>query len=215
MSTNTPDKNGHNSEPEKELRIEDLVAEAQRESPEDVPADAHQVTPTSADETTSDAPARDESATAAYPQATLAEDAIPTAAYPQTTPAEDAIPTAAYPQSTPAPAQDGIPTATYPGPHTATPNYPYVPPAAYPTGTPVAVGTRVEAPINRTPRAFTIVWGMLLLAFGVLLVARNVWDISVDPITLAFAVVTAAGAVLVGCGIGMVVRNARNSTGAK
>lgn len=161
MSTNTPDKNGHNTEPEKELRIEDLVAEAQQEN------------------------------------------------------AEDTNPTTAYPQATPTTAQDEVPTTAYSGPHTATPNYPYVPPAAYPTGTPVAVGTRVEAPINRTPRAFTIVWGMLLLAFGVLLVAKNVWDISVDPITLAFTVVTAAGAVLVGCGIGMVVRNARNSQGAK
>lgn len=185
MSTNTPDKNGHNSESEQELRIEDLVAEAQQENAEDSPTDAHPVTPSTADETASAAPAQDDSATAAYPQAT------------------------------PATTQDDVPTAAYPEPHTATPNYPYVPPAAYPTGAPVAVGTRVEAPINRTPRAFTIVWGMLLLAFGVLLVARNVWDISVDPITLAFAVVTAAGAVLVGCGIGMVVRNARNSTGAK
>ncbi|RLP83211.1 hypothetical protein D9V34_08250 [Mycetocola lacteus] len=202
MSTNTPDKNGHNSEPEQELRIEDLVAEAQQENAEDAPTAAHPVTPSTADETASDVPAQDDSATAAYPQSTPAT-------------AQDSIPTAAYPQSTPTTTQDSIPTAAYPEPHTATPNYPYVPPAAYPTGAPVAVGTRVEAPINRTPRAFTIVWGMLLLAFGVLLVARNVWDISVDPITLAFAVVTAAGVVLVGCGIGMVVRNARKSTGAK
>ncbi|RLP74757.1 hypothetical protein D9V32_12010 [Mycetocola tolaasinivorans] len=120
------------------------------------------------------------------------------------------VPTAATSASASASAsaRENIPHFDEPMPIPSAEGYPGT--APYTTGSGTQPHTSLaEVPINRTPRAFTIVWGVILLGLAVLLVSHSFWRLSIDPIALVFTIVAGAGVILLGIGIGIVLRGAR------